>query len=262
MPHVLLLRFAAPMQSWGISSRFSIRDTAKEPSKSGVIGLLCAALGISRCEANKTDERFVKMTELKMGVRVLREGVPENDYHTAQKVAIADSEIKITKKIKIKNTELSKRHYLADADFLVALESDDAAFLTSLHEALQKPVWQLFLGRKAFVPAVPVYFREEVFEIESLKEFLLGKDGKLEEILKLYESEADTKQRKKEKQRVIIECAAGEETRMDVPRSFAPRDFTIRCVTTKFTELKNGGNENGNIFDENDFESEMPASAA
>ena len=37
----LLLRLAGPMQSWGVQSRFSVRDTGLEPSKSGVIGLLC-----------------------------------------------------------------------------------------------------------------------------------------------------------------------------------------------------------------------------
>src|SRR3990172_4719032 len=44
----LLLRLVGPMQSWGTTSRFDQRDTGKEPSKSGVIGLLAAALGIDR----------------------------------------------------------------------------------------------------------------------------------------------------------------------------------------------------------------------
>ena len=42
---VLLLRLAAPMQSWGTTSRFIHRDTGLEPSKSGIIGLLCAGPG-------------------------------------------------------------------------------------------------------------------------------------------------------------------------------------------------------------------------
>ena len=46
----LLLRLAGPMQSWGTQSRFTIRDSGLEPSKSGVIGLLCAALGKPRTE--------------------------------------------------------------------------------------------------------------------------------------------------------------------------------------------------------------------
>ena len=45
---VLLMRLAGPMQSWGTRSRFSNRDTGLEPSRSGVIGLLCAALGRPR----------------------------------------------------------------------------------------------------------------------------------------------------------------------------------------------------------------------
>ena len=45
---VLLLRLAGPMQSWGTQSRFTHRDTDLEPSKSGVIGLLCAAMGKPR----------------------------------------------------------------------------------------------------------------------------------------------------------------------------------------------------------------------
>ena len=44
----LLLRLAGPMQSWGLESRFDQRDTGREPSKSGVLGLICAALGKPR----------------------------------------------------------------------------------------------------------------------------------------------------------------------------------------------------------------------
>ena len=75
MKYTLLLRLKAPLQSWGMASRFSIRDTAKEPSKSGVIGLLCAALGISRDNANTDNPTFNALTKLKFGVRVNREGV-------------------------------------------------------------------------------------------------------------------------------------------------------------------------------------------
>src|SRR5260370_17357943 len=73
----LLLRLAAPMQSWGTQSRFVVRDTGLEPSKSGVIGLLCAALGRPR-EAPMED-----LARLRMGVRVDRGGVMQTDYHTA-----------------------------------------------------------------------------------------------------------------------------------------------------------------------------------
>lgn len=41
----LLLRLAAPLQSWGSDSKFETRKTGREPTKSGVVGLLAAALG-------------------------------------------------------------------------------------------------------------------------------------------------------------------------------------------------------------------------
>src|SRR5205823_7989735 len=101
---VLLMRLAGPMQSWGTRSRFSNRDTGLEPSRSGVIGLLCAALGRSR------EEPLDDFLPLKMAVRVDREGRLLRDYHTAQDVRRADP----TKGTQ--DTVLSERFYLADAD--------------------------------------------------------------------------------------------------------------------------------------------------
>jgi CRISPR system Cascade subunit CasD len=75
----LLLRLVGPMQSWGTTSHFDQRDTGKEPSKSGVVGLLASALGIDR--ENWTD--LEPYTRLYMGVRHDRPGVPKRDYQTA-----------------------------------------------------------------------------------------------------------------------------------------------------------------------------------
>lgn len=230
MKYTLLLRLKAPMQSWGTSSRFSIRETGKEPSKSGVIGLLCAALGISRDEANMENEVFRKLTELKMNVRVLSEGVMQKDYHTAQNVAKAAGGTK--------PTELSTRWFLADADFLVGLEGEDFAFLENLQNAVQKPKWQIFLGRKAFVPSVPVYFADGGLQ-----------NGDAETVLRAFEIES-----RLESERLIIEDENGTETRQDVPLDFAKRRFSLRRVRTEFIKPKifEGGKENGNLSDEDD----------
>ena len=64
----LLLRLEGPMQSWGTQSRFRDRDTGLEPSKSGVIGLLCAALGRLR------EEPVGDLTGLRFGVRADKPG--------------------------------------------------------------------------------------------------------------------------------------------------------------------------------------------
>ena len=82
----LLLRLVGPMQSWGTTSRFDHRDTGKEPSKSGIVGLLAAALGIGR--ENWTD--LEPLSRLAMGVRHDRAGVPKRDYQTAKDIISAD----------------------------------------------------------------------------------------------------------------------------------------------------------------------------
>ena len=154
----LLLRLAGPLQSWGTASRFDERDTQLEPSKSGVLGLLCAALGRDRAEA--VDD----LAGLRMGVRVDREGLPMRDFQTAG--GDRDTEkrtLLIATGKTVNRTVVSPRHYLADAVFLVGLEGPDAALLRNLHAALLRPVWSMALGRKAFVPAAPVAVVEPPF---------------------------------------------------------------------------------------------------
>lgn len=143
----LLIRLCGPMQSWGTRSRFTERDTEMEPSKSGVVGILCAALGRPR------SEDVSDLAALKMGVRVDNEGTMANDYHTAGGVdGVARASGGISR-----NAVLSNRQYLAGADFLVGLEGPDEAFLCSLEDALRAPCWQLSLGRKSFLPSVPIH---------------------------------------------------------------------------------------------------------
>ena len=138
----LLLRFAGPMQSWGTQSRFGERDTGLEPSKSGAIGLLCAALGRPR------EEPVDNLAELRMGVRVDQEGIVQRDYHTLGLTIRPDG--------KKTGTVLSNRYYLADASFLVGFESDDEALLEQIQDSVDAPRWQLFFGRKSFVPGIPL----------------------------------------------------------------------------------------------------------
>lgn len=140
----LLLRLSGPLQAWGTESRFEVRDTGTEPSKSGVVGLVAAALGLGR-SASVDD-----LGALRMGVRVDREGVLQVDFHTVQGVARVPG-----KEADQRNPVVSRRAYLADADFLVGLEGE-SALLHRLDLALACPRWPLFLGRKSCPPALPV----------------------------------------------------------------------------------------------------------
>jgi CRISPR system Cascade subunit CasD len=148
----LLMRFVAPMQSWGTRSQFDDRDTDGEPSKSGVIGLVCAALGVVR----EDTERTLELAALRMGVRVDQPGRRLTDYHTARMSAKS-------------GTVQTWRHYLSHAAFLVGLEGTNRELLTAAHAALRNPVFPLSLGRKSFVPSLPVWMpdglRDEALEV-------------------------------------------------------------------------------------------------
>lgn len=156
----LLLRLAGPMQSWGTSSRFDQRDTGKEPSKSGVIGLLAAALGIDR--ENWCD--LEPLTRLTMGVRHDRPGVLKSDYQTAQNIISAD-------RSKVHETAVTTRDYLADAVFLVGLEGPDRRLLERAHAALRNPACPLALGRKSYVSSEPIWLDSGIVDIPLLDAF-------------------------------------------------------------------------------------------
>jgi len=152
----LLLRLVGSMQSWGTTSRFDQRDTGKEPSKSGVIGLLAAALGIDR----ENWQDLEPLTRLSMGVRHDRAGVPKRDYQTAG-CAMTDRIIKANG-TPSEDGVVSHRFYLADAAFLVVLEGIDRTLLDKIQNYLKNPTWPLALGRKSYVPSEPIWIENGV----------------------------------------------------------------------------------------------------
>jgi CRISPR-associated protein Cas5/CasD subtype I-E len=143
------------MQSWGTNSRLQIRRSDAYPSKSGVLGMLLCAMGIPRTEAPNV---LGPLTELLMGVRLDRPGVLDWDYHTAGAgigIRQAKGGIKYTASTKEPETLLSRRQYLLDASFLVALQGE-AVVIEQSRAALESPVWPVFLGRKCCIPSEPV----------------------------------------------------------------------------------------------------------
>lgn len=165
--YTLLLRLTAPLQSWGVGSKFNIRGTEREPTKSGAIGLLAAALGILR----EDDRRLEELSLLRFGVRVDREGILLKDFHMAHS----------SKPYTNKNSFLTYRYYLSDAVFLCGLESDRYDLLQQYEHALRHPVFPLFLGRRSCPPTLPLVLgirnggleetlRNEPFQDDSVSE--------------------------------------------------------------------------------------------
>ena len=215
----LLLQLVGPMQSWGTHSRFSNRDTGLEPSKSGVIGLLGAALGRPRSAA------LADLAALRFGVRVDREGRMEKDFHTTGGFRFGAPEAAQVRVLRAdgtydKSAVLSTRFYLADAAFLVGLEGN-LDLLRHIWRRLKDPVWPLFLGRKAFPLGVPVWLPDGLRETQSL-----------EEALRSYPCIAQARGGPGDPVRVVLEGLDGEAVRIDQPISFEARRFAQRRVTT------------------------------
>lgn len=195
----LLLRLAAPLQAWGTDSKFEVRRTNREPSKSGVIGLLAAALGLRR------DADLSKLSALRFGVRVDRNGEVIKDFHMAKAE---------------KTSYLTYRYYLSDAIFLVGLESEDRSFLEQIERALRNPCFPLFLGRRSCPPTLPLVLgiREDALETA-----LRGEENQ----------NKDLKSRRQSHRYIRLDCGVGEQEGavvQDLPISFNPmrREFGYR----------------------------------
>lgn len=222
----LLLRLAGPMQSWGTQSRFTVRDTGLEPSKSGVIGLLCAALGRERTEP--VDD----LAALRMGVRVDREGSMRMDYQTAGGWHRRD-EVGYgvpTAGGGGRRPVISPRYYLADASFLVGLEGE-LSLLERLQHALRAPVWQLYLGRKSYVPGVPVYLPDGLLAEVGLEQALCSYPWR-------WHGHAAGRP---DRLRLVLETpdGSGPEVRQDQPvgAAFHTRRFALRHTRTRFVTV-------------------------
>ena len=197
----LLLRFAGPLQAWGADSRFDVRRTNREPTKSGVIGLIASALGLRR------DAPLDELNRLCFGVRVDREGVLLRDLHTVRKD---------------KNTSyMTTRYYLSDAVFLIGLHSDDEALMQRLEHAVRNPAHPLFLGRRSCPPEGRV---------------CLGlRQMPLEEALKSEPSLIPPKPSKPgepHRARIVLDDPHGTARLNDLPVSFSPynRQYAYRAA--------------------------------
>lgn len=161
----LLLWLEAPLQSWGHDSKFGRRDSLDFPTKSGVLGLLCSALGAG----GEQKEWLVRWAERDIVVQAYVRAGKENepvvrlpmlrDFHMVGS-GYDDRDpwqnLLIPKKSDGNKAvgggaKMTYRYYLQDMAFAVAIQAP-AEELKELEYALSNPVWDLYLGRKNCVP--------------------------------------------------------------------------------------------------------------
>ncbi len=182
----LSLLLEGPLQSWGFESRFNRRQTGLLPTRSGVIGLCCAASG---CARGSEEEKSI--LSLFAGVEMLMMALPRldparegkelhvqrlTDFHTINDTKTAEE--------KIKPTHLTFRQYLSDATFGVVMRGS-RSFIETLALRIADPVWGVFLGRKNCIPSRPVF--AGLFETEDEAINKLAANRRLMELVHLRE---------------------------------------------------------------------------
>jgi CRISPR system Cascade subunit CasD len=153
----LALLLDGPMQSWGHASRFERRTTALHPTRSGVFGIVAAALGIDK-QAPDEAAQLVRLAALRVTTvkfdkhdRRGRELPIQRleDYHTVTGIRRASGNVDDDATVQ------TYRHYLLDARFGVLLEGP-TVLLDTIAAALSNPKWGVWLGRKCCLPASPL----------------------------------------------------------------------------------------------------------
>lgn len=198
----LILVLQGPMQSWGLQGKFDHRDTASMPTKSGVVGLLGAALGVERGDR----AQIAELAALNMSVICIKRGELMTDFHT---VGCSRSDIGIPKAEKGYTQAVTHRDYLCDATFSVVI-TGDGVFMDRIAAALDNPKWGGFLGRRSCLPTRPIL--EAVVDTEDSVREVLKRLGVSD----------------------VSECVSdgsGDGMQQDVPIDFKTRQYSSRTVS-------------------------------
>ena len=157
----LTFDLAGPLSSYGDVAPGRVRDTDLLPSRSAVLGLLAAAIGIERHEAERQRDLG---SRVRIASRVSADAALLRDYHTTQAPtqpslkgrpqATRRDELSVRKDDLY--TVLSDRYYYADYAATVGVQSADAELLGELEDALLAPRFSLYLGRKSCPLAWPL----------------------------------------------------------------------------------------------------------
>jgi CRISPR system Cascade subunit CasD len=169
----LLLWLEAPLQSWGSESKFGRRETQRFPTKSGLFGLYLAALGaqgaqeellgslsefkqtvVAYKEKKKMDQHDwimgsdIDTTPLLMDFHMVGSGYDSEDpWQASLTPRKSDGSVAVGG-----GSKMTFRYYLQGARFAVIQELS-TQLCEMIAKAIQKPVFDLCLGRKNCIPS-------------------------------------------------------------------------------------------------------------
>jgi CRISPR system Cascade subunit CasD len=134
------------LSAYGLQT-FDVHRRANHfPTRSGIIGLLAAAMGITRKDQsslNKLSENVV------VAVQVNQAGEKMVDYHTVQNFRSPMGKIQ-------NGTKPTYREYWCDSEHTFAISANDE-LIERLAEAVKSPKFTLFQGRKSCPLTRPLF---------------------------------------------------------------------------------------------------------
>ena len=163
MQNYLVFQLYAPLLSWGEQTSGQERPSADHPSRSALLGLLAAALGIDRSD---DEQQQTLAANCRFGVKLCAPGLALRDFHTAQVPSTKKkSNYRYTRRDELATAELgtilSFRTYRQDSLSVVAVWLETSApcqySLDEIQRALQRPHFPLYLGRKSCPLALPLH---------------------------------------------------------------------------------------------------------
>lgn len=148
-----ILHLQGPMMSYADTGFGQLREQGAAPSRSAVIGIIAAGMGIER--GNQ------RLLDLHQGLRVhtacALPGALLTDYHTVLTAGYKDyDETQLRREGAEGNPTLTWRSYHLDAHFTALVESSDETLIAQCRAALMDPVFIAYLGRRSCVPTIPL----------------------------------------------------------------------------------------------------------
>ncbi|HOC44467.1 MAG TPA: type I-E CRISPR-associated protein Cas5/CasD [Thermoanaerobaculales bacterium] len=170
MDDFLIFQLAGPLAAWGEIAVGGDRATADRPTRSAVLGLVAAAVGVPR---DDNARQLAVFDGYRVAVLTVSPGDLVRDYHTTQvpphsalrgrpmRTRLDQLEALAAHRVErgaAGEAILSCRDYRCDGAWLVALTASPQAPypMSELREALLCPHFSLYLGRKSCPPMRPL----------------------------------------------------------------------------------------------------------
>lgn len=174
MKNFLILKLQGTMQAWGTHTYEDYRPSNIFPTRSAVVGLLGACIGIERDDIKARESLNASFTlTVRADIRKDKKGKPLKtvritDYHTVLDARKVDGTAR-------KDAIVSQREYLCDSEFTLALAfHPNAGYgIEEIKKAVRKPKYTPFLGRRSCPIQTPLLPKEKsVVPAESVEEAL------------------------------------------------------------------------------------------